>query len=60
MSPSKRDTPDDAGAAAVDLATRLDLELQGLDGELAEIDMLVNQARTEAARHEPPLARYAK
>jgi hypothetical protein len=51
VSPSKRDNPDDAGAA-VDLATRLELELHGLDGELAEIEMLVAQATTEAARHE--------
>jgi two-component system, NarL family, sensor histidine kinase DegS len=52
VSPSKRDASEDAGAAAVDLATRLELELQGLDGELAEIELLVNQARTEATRHE--------
>jgi two-component system sensor histidine kinase DegS len=51
VSPSKRDNPDDAGAA-VDLATRLELELHGLDGELAEIEMLVAQAKTEAVRHE--------
>jgi two-component system, NarL family, sensor histidine kinase DegS len=51
VSPSKRDTPDDAGAA-VDLATRLELELHGLDGEMAEIEMLVAQATTEAVRHE--------
>jgi two-component system, NarL family, sensor histidine kinase DegS len=52
VSPSKRDASDDAGAAAVDLATRLELELQGLDSELAEIELLVNQAKTEATRHE--------
>ena len=58
MSPSKRDTPDDAGAA-VDLATRLELELHGLDGELAEIEMLVAQAKTEAVRHEQKRAQAA-
>ena len=58
MSPSKRDTPDDAGAA-VDLATRLELELHGLDGELAEIEMLVNQAKSEAIRHEQKRAQAA-
>jgi two-component system sensor histidine kinase DegS len=35
-----------------DLTARLARELATVDGELAEIDMLVTQARTEAERHE--------
>ncbi len=59
MSPSRRDPSDDAGAAAADLGTRLGLEIHGLDGELTEIEMLVNQARTEATRHEQKRAQIA-
>jgi len=48
-----RDPADDGPEAApADLATRLDAEIRGLDHELAEIEMLVVQARTEAGRHE--------
>jgi two-component system sensor histidine kinase DegS len=35
-----------------ELTARLGREIATLDGELAEIDMLVQQARTEAERHE--------
>ncbi len=35
-----------------ELATRLQADVATLDRELAEIEMLVGQARTEAARHE--------
>jgi two-component system, NarL family, sensor histidine kinase DegS len=52
VAPSKRDHSDDAGAAVADLGTRLAAEIAALDGELSEIEMLVSQARTEAARHE--------
>ncbi len=53
MSPSKADPSGATGAAtAADLGARLELEIHAVDGELAEIDMLVNQARTEATRHE--------
>lgn len=41
-------TPDALG----ELTTRVTREITTLDGELAEIDMLVQQARTEAERHE--------
>jgi two-component system sensor histidine kinase DegS len=57
---SKRDAADDAGADAADLVTRLETEIRGLDAELAEIDMLVNQARTEAGRHESKRAQTAE
>jgi len=57
---SKRDAADDAGADAADLVTRLETEIRGLDSELAEIDMLVNQARTEAGRHEQKRAQTAE
>jgi two-component system sensor histidine kinase DegS len=59
VSPSSREATDDAGAAA-DLASRLENEIHGLDAELAEIDMLINQARTEAGRHEQKRAQTAE
>jgi len=43
---------DTAGESVADLGTRLELEVQTLDRELAEIEMLIAQARTEAGRHE--------
>jgi two-component system, NarL family, sensor histidine kinase DegS len=53
VSPAKRELADDATAESVGvLSTRLESELRGLDAELAEIEMLVAQARTEAGRHE--------
>jgi two-component system sensor histidine kinase DegS len=42
----------DTAIPADQLATEVRVELEALDRELAEIDMLVGQARTEAARHE--------
>jgi two-component system sensor histidine kinase DegS len=59
VSPSTREPTDDAGAAAGDLVSRLETELRSLDAELAEIDMLINQARTEAGRHEQKRAQTA-
>ena len=59
MSTVKPEAADDAGAAA-DLGTRLEGEIRGLDAELAEIDMLINQARTEAGRHEGKRAQTAE
>jgi two-component system sensor histidine kinase DegS len=44
------DTSTEAGSA--DLGTRLATEIEQLDRELAEIDLLIGQARAEAARHE--------
>ena len=43
---------DDSGAPADPLAAQVQVEIESLDRELAEIEMLVGQARTEAARHE--------
>ncbi|HEV7810706.1 MAG TPA: histidine kinase, partial [Candidatus Limnocylindrales bacterium] len=52
MSAAQREPPDEGPASVGDLATRLAFEVQGLDRELAEIEMLVLQARSEASRHE--------
>jgi len=52
VSPTKRDPSDEAGSLAGDLGARLEMEVKALDSELAEIEMLVAQARTEAGRHE--------
>jgi predicted nucleic acid-binding Zn-ribbon protein len=38
--------------SAAELAARLREEAQQAQGELEEIDLLVSQARSEAARHE--------
>src|SRR5918997_322382 len=51
------DAPPDADAtsevtSAADLAARLVAEARTVKGEVDEIDLLINQARTEAARHE--------
>ncbi len=43
---------DDTAASAGQLTSDVRKELEALDRELAEIDMLVGQARTEATRHE--------
>ena len=52
MSSAKRE-PSDGGETPVgDLGIRLEAELVGVDRELAEIEMLISQARTEAGRHE--------
>ena len=53
MSPSKHDPSADTQTdSAGDLAGRLAADIGLLEGELTEIDMLVAQAATEAARHE--------
>lgn len=67
MSPVKRSDPADAAdevggpgdAPTAALAARLATDVAALDAELAEIDMLVAQARTEAARHEQKRAQTA-
>jgi len=52
VSAAKRE-PSDGGEIPVgDLGIRLEAELVGVDSELAEIEMLGSQARTEAGRHE--------
>jgi two-component system sensor histidine kinase DegS len=52
VSAAKRE-PSDGGEIPVgDLGIRLEAELVGVDSELAEIEMLISQARTEAGRHE--------
>jgi two-component system, NarL family, sensor histidine kinase DegS len=61
VSSAKREPADDpATPSAGDLASRLAPELGNLDQELAEIDMLVTQARTEATRHEQKRAQTAE
>jgi two-component system sensor histidine kinase DegS len=45
------DAPPTASSVA-ELAEQVDRELATLDAELTEIDMLINQATTEAGRHE--------
>ena len=53
MAAADRDPADDGSEAPpADLATRIEAEIRALDHELAEIEMLVSQARTEAGRHE--------
>jgi two-component system sensor histidine kinase DegS len=44
--------PSDPEGSAVPLAAQLREEIAALDRELAEIELLAGQARTEAARHE--------
>ena len=39
-------------ADLAELGARLDDEVARLDSELGEVDLLITQARTEAARHE--------
>jgi two-component system sensor histidine kinase DegS len=43
-----------------DLTSRVTRDIATLDGELAEIDLLVQQARTEAERHEQKRAQAAE
>lgn len=47
-------------AAAPQLAARLEADVAALDRELAEIELLVGQARAEAARHEQKRAQAAE
>ena len=51
--------PDVAAGLAGDLGGRLAAEIEALDRELTEIEMLVAQAQTEAARHEQRRAQAA-
>ncbi len=43
------------GAPGTDLVARISADIAGLDAELSEIDLLIQQARNEAARHEQRL-----
>jgi hypothetical protein len=45
-------SPPGGSGSTGSLAETLDRELEGLARELAEIEMLVGQSRTEAGRHE--------
>ena len=45
-------TTDPPPASAAQLAADIGTDVAAIDRELAEIDMLVGQARAEAARHE--------
>ncbi|HET9346175.1 MAG TPA: hypothetical protein VFO05_10760, partial [Candidatus Limnocylindrales bacterium] len=49
MTASRAET---AGGSLADVTARVAAEVETLDRELAEIDMLVAQARAEAERHE--------
>ncbi len=60
MASSEREAADGAGTDAAELAARLRHEIEGLDAELAEIDMLISQARTEAGRHEQKRAQTSE
>jgi hypothetical protein len=54
-------TPDEPkDAAGLALAAELQADLATLDRELAEIDMLIGQARAEATRHEQKRAQAAE
>jgi signal transduction histidine kinase len=44
--------PDGPITSAADFATRLEKEAGAVKGEVDEIELLINQAKTEAARHE--------
>ena len=60
MSPTKRTAAAEAAPdGGVALSARLEADLAALDRELTEIDMLVAQASTEAARHEQKRAQAA-
>ncbi len=54
------DTPELSAGPSQDLAGRLTADVDALDRELAEIDMLVGQARAEATRHEQKRAAAAE
>ena len=57
MTTSSADPPPATGAS---LAASLSTDVATLDRELTEIDMLVGQARAEAARHEQKRVAYAE
>ena len=46
--------------APADLAAALDREVEGLERELAEIELLAGQARSESGRHEQKRAHLAE
>jgi len=50
--PANAAPPEPQIASAADFAARLAKEAAGFKGEVDEIELLINQARTEAARHE--------
>ena len=54
------DTPELSAGPSQDLAGRLTADVDALDRELAEIDMLIGQARAEATRHEQKRAAAAE
>jgi len=54
------DTPDLPAGSSADLAGRLAADVEALDRELAEIDMLVGQAKAESSRHEQKRAAAAE
>jgi two-component system, NarL family, sensor histidine kinase DegS len=61
VAPSKRSAEAEAASDPPEgLAVRLAGEIAALDGELAEIELLVNQAGTEATRHEQRRAQAAE
>ncbi len=53
-------TMTDAPASLAELGTRLADDVARLDHELEEVDLLINQARTEAGRHETRRASTAE
>jgi two-component system sensor histidine kinase DegS len=53
-------SPPEGSGSTGTLAETLDRELEGLARELAEIEMLVGQSRTEAGRHEQKRAQAAE
>jgi two-component system sensor histidine kinase DegS len=60
VSSSQRDHPADGAAdQGGNLAVRLATDVAALDSELKEIELLVNQAQTEATRHEQRRAQTA-
>ena len=54
------EAPSEELTTAADLATRLTQEAAAVRGEVDEIELLINQAKTEAARHETRRAAAAE
>ena len=52
MATSAETPPDGAITSAADLAARMTTEAVDLQAEVEEIELLINQAKTEASRHE--------
>ena len=59
-SSSGESTADATPQPVADLGVRLGADITALEAELTEIDMLVNQAQTEATRHEQRRAQTAE